>query len=112
MELNLKAGYLKFEPGNGTRYDMYFIPNVRSGIWVVAVPNFNVSMEIAEYGTVDWSYVLEKFSRKRADFNKCDASAMAEAMAKVLGCSYRVHTDSEGNWVENEREGKYPEVVK
>ena len=113
QELDNKPSYLQFEPGNGTRYDMYFIPQVRQGIWVVAVPNFNVSIEIADYATVDWTYVLEKFSRKgKENFNECDASAMAEVIAKVLGCPYRVHTGSDGRWIETTREGKYPEAVK
>ena len=112
MELNLKAGYLKFEPGNGTRYDMYFMPTKRDGIWIVAVPNFNVSMEISEYCMVHYNYVLEKFSRGRKDFNECDASAMAEAIAKALGCSYRVHTGPDGRWIDMVREGLYPEIVR
>lgn len=94
------AKYLEYQPGNGTRYDMYFIPNVRPGIWVVAVPNFNVSMEISDYCMVDWGYVHEKFSRGGKSFNECDASAMADVIGQILGCPRNIHTDSNGRWTD------------
>ena len=97
--------YLNYQPGNGTRYEMYFIKSEHDNNVIVAVPNFNVCMEINSDCTVHWTYVLEKFSRGRKDFNECDASAMALAIAEALDCPYVVHTGIDGRWVETERSG-------
>lgn len=101
------ARYLKYEPGNGTRYDIYFVLSVHSeNVWIVSVPNFNVSFECATYATLSWDYVHEKFSRGREGeegFNRCDASAITAAIAKVLDMPYVVHTDENGRWTEELR---------
>lgn len=106
MNLPKYRQYYDFQPGNGTRYEVYISQAVgteNDDIVVISLPEFNTSFYINRAATLTWGYVYEKMTRSDRRGNECDASAVTALLSQALGIPARVHTGDDGRWIQEER---------
>lgn len=96
--------YINYQPGNGTRYETYITPTFENPeIFVISIPNLNMSFQVNSACFLAWTYVFEKIGIGGRHANACDASAITALLSEVLDVPARVHTGEDGRWTDEER---------
>ena len=86
--------YLNFEPGNGTRYEVYAAPcpegSPCNGSWLVSFPEIGTTYFFRPGSYIAHSYLTEKmqFDRRGNLISEADLMQMANAICKAVpGCT-------------------------
>jgi hypothetical protein len=92
----MKVRYVRHEPGNATRYDIYLI-DLGRGDWLVAIPNFYKSFIVNSAACIQDGYVQAKMQSK-PEVGIVDASEIAKVVAREIGTEWRGCTDENGRY--------------